>query len=127
MIDYYYQHCHNKLFKYILFPALQGALYIKKWLCPTEDITESDSDDKETFEVLEGKLIGKDKSFTHTITDKNLDDIKKGMNVIKLTKILCYLEDIPFNDVEILSIDFICDGDYVSKDYTIEMESTDVI
>jgi len=99
-------------------------------LCPTEDIAGSDGDgddDKETIEVLEGKLIGKDNAFTHTITDKNLEDIKKGMNVIKLTKVLCYLEDIPFNTVEMLSIDFIYKGEYTSKDYKIETESSNVI
>jgi hypothetical protein len=124
MFDYY--ECHRSIFKYILIPALQGILYIKTWLCPTEDIVDP-SNDSDEIEVLEGKLIGKDESFSHVIDDKNLEDIQKGMNVGKLAKILCYVEGIPFDSVERLTIDYIYKGGYTSNDYKIETESTDVI
>lgn len=120
-----YQDCHKKMLKYILIPFLQGALYIKNWLCSSENVKVSD--DKDTMEVLEGKLIGKDNVFIHTINDKNLNDIKKGMDVSELTKILCYLEDISFSSVDTLSIDFIYNGEYISRNYKIETDSTAVI
>lgn len=124
MIEIDYDEWQKQFCNYILFPALQGMVYIKKCLCPDEDVVESPSD---TFEVLEAQLVGEDSSFKYTITDKNLDDIKKGMNVAELTKILCYLEDVPFDTVEYLSIDYIYDGEYVSRDYKIETDSVIVI
>ena len=124
MLSYY--NFHKFVFEYILIPVFQGISYIKKFLCPSEEVIHSMNDSDE-FEVIEGKLIGKDGSFSQSISNKHLEDIRKGMNVVKLTKILCYLEDISFDSVERVSIDYIYKGEYVSNDYKIELGSGDII
>jgi len=126
MFEIDYDECQKQFCNYILFPAIQGLVYVKKCLCPDEDILESPSD---TFEVIEANLIGNDEGgkFTHSINDKHLGDISKGMNVEELTKILCYLEDIQFETVEYLTVDYIHNGEYVSREYKIETGSDIVI
>lgn len=118
MFEFYYDECQKQFCNYILFPALQGLVHIKNCLYPDEDIIESAND---TFEVLEANLVGE--KFTHSINNKHLGDICKSMNIEELTKKLCYLEDIEFETVQYLVIDYIHDGEYISRDYKIEIGS----
>lgn len=111
------------VFQYILIPALQGAVYIRKWLCPEPEIETNDG----TLDVMEGELIRNDTSDTHSIKEKHLEGIHEGMKIPDLIRVISSLENIPYNSIKGISLGIIYNDEYITKEYKIETDPTLII
>jgi hypothetical protein len=105
----------EKLFyDFVLIPAIQGLAYIKESLCPDPVIVPRE----DTLDILEGHLIDTDQ--TYEIQEKYLEGICTGMGVRELVNIITSAQEIDSDTIQGISLSFINNGDYITKEFPIE-------